>query len=138
MMIVLLCVWFSTVYCRCKASLPAVVAKLAQVDTLPCAEVKVSVGDWNSESHTHHRRFEVRRHVVVSFQIVCVFRVAVWYKSVGYHFHVYAYRRVGVFVDGECRRSMFDKQIQQPTFWQRTECFGNLRRYKVEPSRFAA
>ena len=48
-------------------SSPAVIAKLAQINALPCAKIQSSVGDGNGDADTKQRTFGMRRHIVGTF-----------------------------------------------------------------------
>ena len=57
---------------RDNLALTAVVAELAQVDALPCAEVETTVGDWDGYADAKERALGMRRHVISSFHGVIV------------------------------------------------------------------
>ena len=46
------------------------VAKFAQVDALPGAQIQASVSDWNREGGSHESTFGMSRHIVGAFQSV--------------------------------------------------------------------
>lgn len=48
-------------------SSPTVIAKLAQINALPCAKIQSSVGDRNGEADSKQRTFGMRRHIVGTF-----------------------------------------------------------------------
>ncbi len=79
----------------------AVVAELAEVDTLPRAEVQVAVRDGDVEAHAEHAALGMRRHVVRPFERVVVVRGVLRNQVVENLLHVAPHVRVGVLVDRE-------------------------------------
>ena len=53
--------------CYYQLSGTAVIAELAEVDTLPSAEVQSAIGDGNGDTDTAQRRFGMGRHIIGTF-----------------------------------------------------------------------
>ena len=100
----------------------AIVAKLAEVDALPSAEVEAPFGDGDGKAHTEERTLGMRGHIVETLERMFVIRFALSHQAVHNPAHVCAYIRVGILVNGECARSVLHKEIEQSHFgklpWQ--------------------
>ncbi len=81
--------------------LPAVFTKLAEVNTLPSAEVQSAVGNGNGKAHAEERALGVGRHVISSFQGMVIIRFVLPYHVVEYLLHITAHVWIGILVDGE-------------------------------------
>ena len=76
-------------YHRCHyPAASAIVAKLTQVDALPCAEVQTAVGDGDAEADSRETAFGMSRHVVVALEGVVIIRFAFAHEVVVYGLHV--------------------------------------------------
>ncbi len=94
------------------APLTAMIAELAQVYALPCAEVQSPPGYRNGERRAYYAAFRMGGHVVVALHCVQIIRLAFLYYMVEDCLHVGTDIRVGILVDGECRRCMLDEKVQ--------------------------
>ena len=63
----------------------------------------------------------MRRHIVIAFYRMPIKGFALLDEPVETIGEVFPHRRIGVFVDGESCRRMFDKQVQDAIFRQFTE-----------------
>ena len=84
------------------AAATTIVAKFAEVDALPCTEIKVSVSDGDGEAHAEEGTFGVGGHIVVSLHGVVIVGLAFPYEMVHNLTEVGAHVGVGIFVDGQC------------------------------------
>ncbi len=74
------------------------VAELAQVDSLPCAEVEAATGDGYGDARAYERSFGVGGHVVGAFEGVEVIWLALSDEAVENAFEVGAHVGVGVLI----------------------------------------
>jgi hypothetical protein len=51
---------------------PAVIAVLAEPQTLPCAQIETSIRDGNGDRYAKQARFYVSWHIVASFRVVSI------------------------------------------------------------------
>ena len=97
----------------------AIVAKLTQVDALPCAEVQTAVGDGDAEADSRETAFGMSRHVVVALEGVVVIRFALAHEVVVYGLHVVTHVGVSILVDAEGATGMLDEEVEQSGFGKR-------------------
>ena len=93
-------------------SFTSVIAELAEVDALPCAEVQLSMGDGDGEAHPEERAFGMRRHVVQSFHGVVVIRFVLLHETVHNLAEVGTHIGIGILVNGESARSVLYEKVQ--------------------------
>ena len=79
------------------------IAKFAEVDALPRAEIEAMAGDGDGKRRADDRGLGMGRHVVVSFHRVQIIRLTLLHQAVEYAFHVDTHVGVGIFIDGESR-----------------------------------
>src|SRR5687767_7222558 len=84
-------------------------AVLPQVDALPGAERKPAARNWNGKRTAGQCGLDMRRHVVGTFGVVLVERIAFGDKALQPALEVALRRRVGVFLDDEARRGVAQK-----------------------------
>ena len=107
-------------YHRCHyPAASAIVAKLTQVDALPCAEVQTAVGDGDAEADSRETAFGMSRHVVVALEGVVIIRFALAHEVVVYGLHVVTHIGVGILVDAEGATGVLDEEVQQSGFGKR-------------------
>src|SRR5262249_5568521 len=80
--------------------LASVVAMFTQVNNLPRAKEQVAIGDRNAHRRAHQRRFDMRWHVVRSFQGVNVWKLF-WRQMIQRGLQIRAHISIGVFVNRE-------------------------------------
>ena len=78
------------------------IAKLAKVDTLPCAEVETAIGNGNGERRPEERALGVSRHVVGSLHRMGVVWLILLDEAVHDATEVGAHVGIGIFIDSEC------------------------------------
>ena len=76
--------YISFVYRGNDAARATVVAELAEVDALPCAEVETAVGDGYGDAHAEEAALGMGRHVVRSFKDVVVVWLVFLHEVVEY------------------------------------------------------
>src|SRR5690606_1375388 len=91
----------------------AMVAMLAQVNALPCAETKPAIADGNAQAGPEQAGLQVRGQVVAAFISVPVIRFVFGHRVVEITLEIGPHGGIGVFVDRERRRSVLDEQVQQ-------------------------
>mmetsp|Transcript_18012 Transcript_18012/g.40713 ORF Transcript_18012/g.40713 Transcript_18012/m.40713 type:complete len:123 (-) Transcript_18012:396-764(-) len=79
----------------------ALVSVLVQIYSLPSPQGKATILDWYVETHTHQRRLNMARHIIVAFH--CVEKCPVPIPACRHYFiecnlHVSAYVWVGILV----------------------------------------
>ena len=85
---------------RCNdAAAATVVAKFAEVDALPGAEVEAPVGDWDGEAHAEEGTLGVCGHVIGSFHGVLVVGFVFSHKVVHNLIEVGAHVGVCILID---------------------------------------
>ena len=110
----------------------AIIAELAEVDSLPGAEIQASARDRNVDAHTRHDALGVCRHVVGSFESVLIVRLVLRYKAVVDALHVGTHRRVPVLADAQGTARVLDKQVENADFGQVGQMADNLVGYEME------
>ena len=80
-------------------STATLVAMFAQVNTLPDAQVKSAISNWNINTGTKEAILYVGRHVVVTFIVMPVVRGFFRHKLIEVTFQVLAYCRVGILIN---------------------------------------
>lgn len=95
------------------ATRAAVVAELAEIDALPCAEIEPPIGDGESESRPYYDGFYVGWHIVRTFIGVEIIWGVFGDEAVKNCREIVAHIRVGILVESQCRRCVFDQQMQQ-------------------------
>lgn len=83
------------------ATTTSIVAELAEVDALPGAEGKATVGDGDGEAHTEERTLGVGGHVVGTLHRVVIVGLTLPHEAVHDLAEVGAHVGVGILVDGE-------------------------------------
>ncbi len=94
------------------AARAAVVAELAQVDALPCAEIEATISDGEGESGAYYGGFYVGGHIVRTFISVEIIWGVFGNEAVKNCREVMAHIRVGILIESQCRRCVFDQQMQ--------------------------
>gem|GEM_PF-4044329 len=100
------------------AARSSIVAKLAKVNALPCAEIQSAAGDGNSEGWTYQAAFGVSRHVIASFQRMQIVWFVLFHQAIHDLFHITTDIRVRILVDGKSAGRVFDKKVQHPCIGQ--------------------
>ncbi len=95
------------------ATLSSVVAELAEIDSLPCAEVQASVGDRNADADATEGAFGVCWHVVSAFKDVIIVWLVFLDETIENVFHVGPYVWVGVFVDAQRATGVLHKEVEK-------------------------
>ena len=85
---------------RHDAAVATVVAKLAEVDALPGAEVEAATGDGDGEAHSEERAFGVGGHVIGALHGVIIEGLVLPHKAVHNLVHVGAHIGVSILIDG--------------------------------------
>ena len=97
--------------CYYQISGAAVVAELAEVDSLPCAEVQTAIGDGDGDADTAQCRFGVSRHIVGTFQRMLILRTILRNQAVEDSFHIHANIRVAVLVDAQSATGVLREDV---------------------------
>ena len=82
-------------------SASAVIAELAEIDSLPCAHIELSACNRDSQADSEEGTLGMRRHVIRAFHCVFVIWFPLLYHVVQYGFHVCADIWIVVLVDGQ-------------------------------------
>src|SRR5690554_2519435 len=90
------------------------VAVLAQVNTLPDTKVQPALCYRNGNACAQQARLDMRRQVVGPFVAVAVARLAFRHRTIEILLEIRAYRRIGVFIEGQRRRCVPNQQMHQP------------------------
>ena len=86
---------------RChNATVATVVAELAEVDTLPGAEVEAAIGDRDGEAHAEERALGMGRHIIGTLHGVVIVGLAFPHEAVHNLVQVGAHVGIGILVDG--------------------------------------
>ncbi len=93
-----------------QSSAAAAVAMLAQINALPGTKLELAAVDGNRHAAAQERRFNVRRHVVGTFAGMHV-REILRSDRVEAGLHIGSHVAVGIFVDGQRRRGVLDKNV---------------------------
>ena len=87
---------------RCyDAAVAAVVAKFAEVDALPCAEIETTIGDGDRQAHPEERALGMSGHIVGTLHRVVIVGLVLPYEAVHNLVEVAPHIRVGILVDGK-------------------------------------
>src|SRR5690606_303117 len=90
---------------------PCPVAKLAQVNTLPHAQRRPALNDWNGYRSAGERSLDVRRHVVWPLHIVLQTRQMLGRKPIVKQGKVMKDGRIGILIDRYTGRRVTDKHL---------------------------
>ena len=107
------------------ATSATIIAKLAEVDALPSAQVEAAIGDGNGERYARQRALGMAGHVVATLVGVAIVGFVFAHQAVVYLLHVGTHGGVVVLVDGEGATGVLHKQIQDARTGQRWQ----LRHY---------
>ena len=122
----------SPINCRNQFARSAIVAKFAEVDALPSAEIEAPFRNGNCQTHSEERGFGMRGHIVKTFHRMVVIGFAFPHEMVHNLAHIRAHIRVGILVDRECARSVLHKEVEQSHLGQRMgQMLHHLTRNKV-------
>lgn len=95
-------------------ALAAVLAMLAEVDSLPGAETEPSLPDGQGERAADHDGFDVRRHIVRPLEGVLVVGGTFRNHLLEMAFQVSAYVGIGVLIDRQGGRGMLQEEMEEP------------------------
>ena len=96
-----------------KFSPGSMVAELAQVNSLPGTQAKLAVDNGDGNGLSKEGAFDMRGHIVRSFQGMGIMRSIFRHQSVKGGGEVHADAGIGVFVQGKGRGSMKNKQLEK-------------------------
>ena len=94
----------------------AVLAVLAEIDSLPSSELEPALSYWQGERAADQDGFDVRGHVVWSLEGVLVVRSAFRDHLLEMAFQISAYIGIGILVDRQGGRGMLKEEMEQPDF----------------------
>ena len=92
------------------------VAEFAQVYALPHAQIEPMVRNRDGDGKTDKRRFDMRRHVVITFYGMFIEGFPFLDETVKTVGKIFTDRRVVVFVKSQSRRGVLDEQVQDTCF----------------------
>lgn len=104
----------------------AMIAKLTQVNALPCAEVEPAASDGNGERGSHKRTLGVGWHIVATLKRVLEIGLVLRHQMVENLVHIVAHVSVPVLVEAKSCRSVLQKQVQHPHFGKCPKLTHNL------------
>ena len=114
------------------AASATIIAKLAEVDALPSAQVEAAVGNGNGERYARQRALGMAGHVVATLVGVAIVGFVFAHQAVVYLLHVGTHGGVVVLVDGEGATGVLHKQIQDARTGQRWQLRHNLASDKMK------
>src|SRR5581483_7019459 len=94
-------------------ALAAVAAMFPEVNALPSAKAELALHDGNGKRRGGERGLDVRRHVVRSFGVVLIERIALWHESIQPALEVVLRGGIGVLLDDEARGGVADEERAQ-------------------------
>lgn len=94
----------------------AVLAMLAEIDSLPSSELEPTPSYWQGELAADQDGFDVRGHVVWPLQSVLVVGRAFRDHLVEMAFQISTYIRIGILIDRQGGRGMLKEEMEQPDF----------------------
>ena len=97
------------------------IAELAEVNALPCAQIKMVARDRDVDADAADGALGVCWHVIGSFEGVHIIRGVLGNQPIEYVGKVGSYIRIGILVDGQGTTGMLHKEIQHSRlreFWQ--------------------
>jgi len=99
--------------CRNQGAAATVVAVFAQVNTLPSAQDKLPVSDWQGQRTAEKRRLDVGGHVIGTLERVLVERGVLRDSPREMCFKIIPNRGVGILVQGQTCAGVQDMDVQQ-------------------------
>ena len=122
--------------CYYQISGAAVVAELAEVDSLPCAEVQTAIGDGDGDADTAQCRFGVSRHIVGTFQRMLILRTIFGHEAVEDGFHIHANIGIAVLVDAQSAAGVLREDVHDARLRQFRQLAHYLARHQMESTTF--
>ena len=95
----------------------SVITELAEIDSLPCAEIQATFRDGNADTHTAEGTLCMSRHVIRTFEDMVIIRFIVFDQTIEYLFHVRAYVWICVLIDAQCATGMLHKEVEKSCLW---------------------
>ena len=115
---------------------PAVVAKLAEIDALPGAQIQPAAGNGNGDADAAEGRLGVGWHVVSALQRVLILRTIFRHKAIKNRFHIHTDIRVAVLVDAQSATGVLREDIHDTRLRQFRQFAYNLARHQMKSSSF--
>ena len=114
---------------------PAVVAKLAEIDALPGAQIQPAAGNGNGDADAAEGRLGVGRHVVSALQRVLIFWTILGHQTVEDRFHVHTHVRIAILVDAQSATGVLREDIHEARCRQLGQLAQYLARHQMKAIR---
>ena len=113
-------------------SCSTVIAELAEVDTLPCAKIELSVSDGNVDTYTRNDTLCVSRHIVGTFKHMPIVGHVLGNEPVIDSLHITPYFRIPVLANAQRTACMLHKEVEQSRLRQLWKMSEYLISYQME------
>ena len=122
--------------CYYQLSGTAVIAVLAEVDTLPGAEIQASIGDRNGDADTAQCGLGVSRHVIGALQGMLILWTVLRNQTVEDGLHIHTNIRICILIDAQSATGMLRENVQDTNLRQFWQLAHDFTRHQVETSAF--